>query len=83
MCVITITGAMVVAGSARTADRIRSRLDIAETCFPTAVHPALTPARGFDLERSWTEEALSPCAASRAPRIALSRSIGRWSGRLV
>jgi hypothetical protein len=44
--VAIITGAMVVAGSARTADRIRWRLDIAaETCFPTAVHPG------------WTEEA--------------------------
>jgi hypothetical protein len=42
---------MVVAGSVRTGDRIRSRLGIAETCFPTAVHPAPTPARGFDLER--------------------------------
>src|ERR1700722_10824547 len=61
MCVTTTTGAMVVAGSARTADRIRSRLDIAETCFPTAVHPAPTPARGCDLERrsqwGFTEEA--------------------------
>src|ERR1700675_3616001 len=52
MRVATTTGAMVVAGSARTADRIRWRLDIAaEICSPTAVHPpALTPDRACDLE---------------------------------
>jgi Protein of unknown function (DUF992) len=41
ICVTTTIGGMAVAGSARNADLIQSRLDTAaETCLPTAVRPA-------------------------------------------